>query len=131
MNQNLRADDPLDDLRWRDEILEAMYWMQGEGIAVEVSAVDLVPLLATEINIIDEHLERLRELGSIEVIQATGEQKKYRLSAQGFEEARRRFYDEFKGHLSRDAHGGVCDDDCECHDDQSRATCEAERLQQD
>lgn len=127
MNQNLRADDSLDDLRWRDEILEAMYWMQGERIAIEASAVDLVPLLATDLSIVSAHLERLRELGDLDLAETTGEVKKYKLSARGLEEAKRRFYDEFKGHLSRDAHGGVCDEDCECHDEVSRAACEAER----
>jgi len=115
--------DPLDSLYWRDEILEAMYWMKGEGIASEVDAEDLLPLLNTGNSIISQTLCLLFELGDLELTEAS----KYRLSAKGHEEAKRRFYSEFKEHLSRDAHGGQCDEDCECHDAESRTECEAER----
>lgn len=37
----------LDNLFWRDEILEAMYWMHGEGLAWDVDAAELARFLVS------------------------------------------------------------------------------------
>ncbi len=124
MNPEDRHDEGLNALYWRDEILQLMYWLRGEGFAKEVAVSDLLPLLDGEENTIAEQLENLRKLGDIEF--AESGQRKYRFTPTGLAEAEKRFYDEFEPHLARDAHG-ECAPDCECHDEASRSACEAER----
>ena len=48
---------PLDELYWRDEILQVMYWYRGEGFGESVSVRDLKTFLPA-----DEHLLDTRGL---------------------------------------------------------------------
>ena len=40
--------DPLDDLFWKEEILQIIFWYLGEGLGSSVSAADLRPFLDAE-----------------------------------------------------------------------------------
>jgi hypothetical protein len=98
----------LDDLFWRDEILQATFWMRGEGLAESVTAADLARFLAADESIIATALAGLAEDGYLE---GAGD---YRLTPLGVREGGRRFRDEFAG-LTQQAHG-ECGPGCWCHD---------------
>lgn len=104
--------DPVDGIRRRDEILQVMYWLQGEGLADAPGVPELRRFL-------DDHaaadlaadLERLAAAGLLE----PAGQGRYRLTAPGREEGARRFADEFAGYL-RQGHGACSDPTCDCHE---------------
>ena len=99
----------LDNLFWRDEILEAMYWMRGEGLAWHVDAAELARFLVSDVDLIQAHLDRLVASGDL-VCEHGG----YRLTEQGRREGAVRFHDAFAD-LTRPAHG-ECAPGCWCHD---------------
>jgi hypothetical protein len=100
-------------LRWRDELLQLMYWLQGEGLMVDVAVDDLRRFLETDPGHVAERLDRLVQEGYLE--HAQGEADRYRLSPWGLEEGRRRFLDEFAPFLGRENHQECGDPECECH----------------
>lgn len=99
----------LDALFWRDEILQALYWMQGEGLADATDAASLAPLLAGDVATLARELERLA--GEGDLVRDDG---RYRLSERGAREGARRFQQEF-AELTHLAHG-ECAPGCSCHD---------------
>lgn len=102
--------DPVAALRCRDDILQAMYWMRGEGFGEEADAGSLVSFLAVDEGLLREQLVILVEEGYLEEYGG-----RYRLSELGVREGGRRFADEFAG-LQRTAHG-QCGPDCpHCRD---------------
>jgi Mn-dependent DtxR family transcriptional regulator len=100
-------------LRWRDEILQLLYWLQGEGLMADVAADDLRRFLEGDPGSLAERLERLVREGYVEL--APGDPCRYRLTAWGTAEGRRRFLDEFAPFLGRDSHRQCGDTGCECH----------------
>ena len=98
---------------WRDEILQVMYWLKGEGLGEAVAPGDLLRFLQTDPGRLRERLVQLAEEGYLEPVKADGIW--YRLSALGIEEGRRRFLDEFAPFLGRESHGECGDPECECH----------------
>ena len=98
---------------WRDEILQVMYWIKGEGIAVEVAPDDLLRFLETDPGKLGERLDQLVEDGYLDPVLGGG--VRYRLSALGIEEGRRRFLDEFAPFLGRETHSECGDPECACH----------------
>jgi hypothetical protein len=100
-----RAFDPMAALRCRDDILQAMYWMRGEGFGEETDAGMLQSFL-----VVDEALlgEQLAVLVEEDYLEETG--GRYRLSELGIKEGGRRFADEFSG-LQSTAHGD-CGPEC-------------------
>ena len=104
------SSDPVAALRCRDDILQAMYWMRGEGFGEEADAGSLVSFLAVDEDLLREQLAILMEEGYLE--ESGG---RYRLSELGVREGGRRFADEFAG-LQNTAHG-QCGPDCpHCRD---------------
>jgi hypothetical protein len=118
----------LDELYWRDEILQAMFWMRGEGLAEAVTAVELARFLAADEATVASHVERLAADG---YLARAGERESgragegfpaaycplpsaYCLTALGLEEGGRSFHDEFADYL-RQAHG-ECGPGCWCKD---------------
>ena len=99
----------LDELYWRQEILQAMYWMRGEGLAAEVDPTGLAAFLAVDPVTIAQHMLRLHDEGYIE---ARG--TAYRMSPLGLEEGGRSFSDEFADYI-RPAHA-ECGKGCWCKD---------------
>jgi hypothetical protein len=104
-------EDPLDDLYWRDEILQIMYWLRGENLGEVVSAEDLSPFLGESGEFIQPFLEGLVEEGFAERIE-DGELR-YQLTEMGIKEGGRRFEEEFTG-LTNQGHGECNNPNCFC-----------------
>src|SRR5215203_6208708 len=100
-----RAFDLMTALRCRDDILQAMYWMRGEGFGEEADAGKLQSFLVVDEALLREQLKILVEEGNLE--ESGG---RYRLSALGVKEGGRRFADEFTD-LQHTAHGD-CGPNC-------------------
>ncbi len=100
-----RAFDPMAALRCRDDILQAMYWMRGEGFGEETDVQMLRSFLVVDEALLREQLEILTEEGYLD--ESGG---RYRLSELGVKEGGRRFADEFSG-LQGTAHGD-CGPEC-------------------
>ncbi len=95
-----------------DELLELLYWFEGEGFG-GVSSIDgITRFTALAEPVVRRTLDRLiaREYVVIEPVGA-GE---YRLTEPGRREAARRFAAEFAPLLSQ-GHGECSDPDCDCH----------------
>jgi hypothetical protein len=100
-----RGFDPLTALRCRDDILQAMYWMRGEGFGEETDVQMLQSFLVVDETLLREQLGILTEE---DYLQESGGH--YRLSELGVKEGGRRFADEFSG-LQSTAHGD-CGPEC-------------------
>jgi hypothetical protein len=100
----------LDDLYWRAEILQALYWMEGEGLASSVAPARLADFLVAEQPLIARQLGELSAAGYLEVL----EDSQYRLTALGRAEGGRSFHDEFAD-LIKPAHA-ECGPGCWCKD---------------
>lgn len=103
---------PVDDLYWQDEVLQALYWLRGEGLADAVDAAYLSRILATESRTLGRQLARLAAGGYLERV--SERPRRYHLTELGRLEGARSFADEFDG-LTRSAHG-ECAPGCSCHD---------------
>ncbi len=113
-----QRDDLLAQLFWRDEILQAMYWMHGEGLGETLTSASLSSLLDTDAEHLDLELQRLEDDGYVAAAE-TG----YRLTDLGLDAGKRSFSDEFAD-LTRSAHG-ACGPGCDCHRHPSRACRQA------
>lgn len=113
--------DPLNAIFWQDEILQVLYWFQGEGLGEAVVIRDLVVFLNTDEAVVQRHLDRLVAKGFAErTVDA-----RYRLTQVGLQEGGRRFADEFAG-LTGQAHGECNNPNCVCRT-LGPAACEARR----
>lgn len=108
-----RASDPLDGLKQRDEILQIMFWLHGEGLGPDVAVPDILRFVDDE-RAVHAALGQLVEDGLLEALADHGAIR-YRLTATGVHEGRRRFLDEFEPYLARHAHGECGSADCDCH----------------
>ena len=97
---------PLRALFWKDEILQVLYWMKGEGLGKEVTAPQVVNLLHTNLDNLRFHLDKLSNEGFL-----SKKNTFYQLTEMGNKEAGRRFADAFSG-LQKAGHG-ECGPDCE------------------
>ena len=100
-------------VRWRDEILQLMYWMTGEGFGREFAVADLQKFLPADAEVLAENLGLLADGGLIE---RAGE--RYALTDAGRREGGRRFADEFEEML-RPGHFECDEPDCDCHNPES------------
>jgi hydrogenase maturation protease len=109
-----RGADPVAALQQRDEILQIMFWLHGEGLGPDVSPADILRFVNDSIAV-HATLRQLVEDGFAEPrLDDTGA-RRYRLTALGMREGRRRFLDEFEPYLARHAHGECGTADCDCH----------------
>ena len=113
----------LEALRIREEVLQAMYWMAGEGLADSPTADELSRFLAAPAATLAVYLERfVRD----RYLERAGDG--FRMTPKGEALGKRSFADEFAG-LTGQAHG-ECDEDCWCHESpEEAARCLEERLQ--
>ena len=113
-----------DYLFWRDEVLQVMYWMSGEGLGDVVTPRDLVSFLRSGEDVIATVMERC----AVErFLEETGRDGAYRLTELGMDAGKRSFALEFEG-MTNQGHGD-CDPDCWCHKSAARAAqCTTERL---
>jgi hydrogenase maturation protease len=106
--------DPVDGLKQRDEILQIMFWLHGEGLGPDVTIPDILRFVDDE-SAVRRALGQLVEDGHLEALGGRGESARYRLTATGIPEGRRRFIDEFEPYLARHGHGECGSADCDCH----------------
>ncbi len=109
-----QAIDPVDGLKQRDEILQIMFWLHGEGLGPDVAVPDILRFVDDESSV-RRALGQLVEDGHLEVLGDRGEAPRYRLTATGIVEGRRRFMDEFEPYLAKHGHGECGSADCDCH----------------
>ncbi|MDX1659597.1 MAG: hypothetical protein R3343_12310 [Nitriliruptorales bacterium] len=110
-------------LYWRDEILQVLFWMEGEGFGDQADLKTLERFLGVEAEVIDRYLDVLVDEGYLDRID-TGE---VALSDRGREDGGRIFAEEFAD-LTRPAHG-ECGPECWCHSSPEEAeACIEERL---
>ena len=116
MENNLNNNKALDALFWKEEILQVLYWMDGEELAAEVPFDQLVVLLNTTPENLMEHILKTEEAGLIE--RKTAELNKtdtIALTAAGKKAAGLIFRNAFDG-MQKAGHG-ECGPDCEfCYD---------------
>lgn len=110
-------------LFWRDEILQVMFWIQGEGFGEKISPELLERFLGVEARTAVLYLDRLVD----EALLARDEHGRYELTKAGREHGARVFADEFAD-LTKPGHG-ECGADCWCHASPEEAeACLEERL---
>lgn len=103
--------DASDGIRRRDELLQVMYWMRGEGLGETVAPSDVERLLAgTPAAVLAADLRALCEAGLAEP--AGG--GRYSLTEAGRREGGRRFAEEFSDYV-HPGHGACSDPACDCH----------------
>ena len=128
--QTGKANQALEALFWRDEILQVMFWLQGEGLGDVVSAGDLQVFLDGDRETIQFYLEQAAGEGYlVRHPDAAGmlPETRYALSEAGRKEGGRRFADEFAG-MQKSGHG-ECSADCVCHQTGNPADCPSHRPQ--
>lgn len=109
-----RPDDPI---ARRDELLEFLYWIEGEGFSGAATFDAITRFIACPPEATRAALDDLVARGDVAYDGATGQ---YRLSDSGRREGARRFAEEFAPLLAQ-GHGECNDPDCGCHSDPSAA----------
>jgi hypothetical protein len=110
-------------LYWRDEILQLMFWIQGEGLGDRIDPGLLERFLGVDARVGTGYLGRLVGEGLLE----RTPDGLYRLSEEGHRHGARVFADEFAD-LTKPSHG-ECGADCWCHALPEEAeACVEERL---
>ena len=113
----------LEYLFWRDEILQVMYWMLGEGLADSAGPAELRVFLGGDEPHLAEVMAQVAAEGFLEPMPNC----LYALTEIGKDAGKRSFALEFDG-LTGQAHG-ECGPDCWCHQSAARAAqCATERL---
>jgi hypothetical protein len=115
-------DGPLARLRHRDEILQVLFWLGGEGFERDMTAEGVARFVALAEAEVRSTLEDMVALGLATRLGGP-EAERYELTPAGRREGGRRFAEEFAPMFARDAHGGTCSDpSCDCHDSPELAT---------
>ncbi len=110
-------------LFWRDEILQVMFWIQGEGFGDKISADELERFLGVDADVGIRYLDRLVE----ENLLNRTPDGLYALTEDGRRHGARVFGEEFS-ELTKPGHGD-CGADCWCHASPEEAeACVAERF---
>lgn len=108
----------------RDQLLELLYWIEGEGFPGAARIDALARFLAQPADSVLETLEDLRRRGEVSSDPSSDE---YKLTEIGRREGARRFADEFAPLLAQ-GHGECSDPNCECHTDpDAAAECHRQR----
>lgn len=110
-------------LYWRDEILQVLFWMEGEGLGDTADIRTLERFLGVDADVIAAYLDVLVDEDHL----TRDERGQIRLSQRGREDGARIFAEEFAD-LTRPSHG-ECGPDCWCHSSPEEAeACVEERL---
>ena len=104
-------DEALAELYWRDELLQILFWLEGEGLVDAARPCDLVTFLDAGEALVQRHLDLLVEEGYAAHLNDLSGQ--YRLTELGKQEGGRRFAQEFAG-LTSQGHGECSDPNCDC-----------------
>ena len=100
------------DIARQDELLELLYWFEGEGFGGVASIDGIVRFTNLSEPLVRRTLDRLMARG--DVLLDTSRTAEYRLTETGRREAARRFAAEFAPLLSQ-GHGECSDPECDCH----------------
>ncbi len=104
--------DAVDALFWREEILQVLYWMEGEGLADAVPFSRLLSLLNTTNENLLLHLQKNIEAGYLKSQDdEVSEKSSIKLTQVGKKEAGAIFRNAFEG-MQKAGHG-ECGPDCE------------------
>lgn len=107
----------------RDELLELMYWLEGEQITQVATVAGMARFLVAPEAEVAETLHTLVARGDVERV---GDAE-FRLTATGRVDARRRFAETFAG-MTDQGHGECNDPGCDCHSNpDGAAECHAHR----
>ena len=112
---------PGDEIARRDELLELLYWIEGEGFRGAATFDAITRFLALSPDVVRATLQDLVERR--DVIH-DHDRDEYRLSDTGRREGARRFAEEFAPFLNQ-GHGECNDPACECHS--GAAACHGRR----
>ncbi|MFP5332615.1 MAG: hypothetical protein ACLGHX_09705 [Acidimicrobiia bacterium] len=113
--------DALRALYWKEEILQVMFWIRGEGFGDDIDLPTLERFLGLDASEGIGYVDRLTEEG---YLARSGD--RFALTEAGEEFGKRIFADEF-AELTKPSHG-ECGPDCWCHTSVEEArTCAAER----
>ncbi len=111
-NNNHTNKNAVDALFWREEILQVLYWMEGEGLEDTVPFSRLLSLLNTTTDNLLFHLQKNIETGYLKSEdEALSESSSVKLTAVGKKEAGGIFRNAFEG-MQKGGHG-ECGPDCE------------------
>lgn len=106
-----------------DELLELLYWFEGEGFGGVASVEGIVRFTHLSDPLVRQTLDRLVGRGDVRLDTSRGVE--YRLTDSGRREAARRFAAEFAPMLSQ-GHGECSDPGCDCHSSEGgTADCRA------
>lgn len=116
-NNNEIYNNAVDILFWREEILQVLYWMEGEGLAEAVPFNRLLSLLNTSNDNLLFHLKKNIEEGYLKSnVELLNENSSVQLTPAGKKEAGGIFRNAFEG-MQKGGHG-ECGPDCEfCYED--------------
>ncbi|MDX1647555.1 MAG: hypothetical protein R3304_10460 [Longimicrobiales bacterium] len=101
-----------------DELLEVLFWIEGEGFSEEATLERLSRFLTYPEGLIASLLQRLVDRGDVTRIE--GDPARYTLTTVGKREGGRRFQETFAPFLSQ-GHGECNDPDCDCMTDGAAA----------
>lgn len=102
----------IDAIRWRDELLQIMYWYRGEGFGDSVTPDDLVVFLSG--SVLDVRSWLLDLVADGYATESSDPAGRFSLTEWGMKEGGRRFADEFAG-LTAQGHGECNNPNCACH----------------
>ncbi len=100
---------PLNHIYWRDEILQVMFWMHGEGLSDAPRADEVAPFLTTDADSLRVHLQRMVADGFVSPL--SGEH--FALTERGRSDGGKLFKEEFDG-LTNQGHGECNNPNCAC-----------------
>lgn len=106
------------DIARRDEMLELLFWFEGEGLGSSATLPAMTRFLVHKEETVRRTLDDL--LGKGWVVEAAGDPAEYLLTEVGRGEAGRRFAAEFADVTSQ-GHGECNDPTCDCHDNPAGA----------
>ena len=104
------------EIRLRDEILELLYWLQGEGFSSHATIEGMMRFLAFPLEEVRAAVEQLINHAEI----ARAPDGRLQLTDGGHREAARRFADDF-AELLHQGHGECNDPSCDCHENPDAA----------
>ena len=105
-------DEPSNPIARQDELLEMLYWVEGEKIPGAATVAGMARFLTYSKEEVREVLDRLEQRGDVVAPSEAGGE--YRLTETGRREAARRFTEEFAPMLAQ-GHGECNDPNCDCH----------------
>ncbi|MGQ0540179.1 MAG: hypothetical protein ACT4R6_14655 [Gemmatimonadaceae bacterium] len=112
MSDDLTSDGKGESIAREDELLELLYWFEGEGFGSVANVEAITRFTTLNESTVRSTLDRLIARGDITTDSARGGE--FRLTEPGRREAARRFAAEFAPMLSQ-GHGECSDPKCDCH----------------